>query len=78
MRCRDDRRSSGPACTEVARLRGCFGTTGERVVFSLPLDEIGLAHGGELTDVEAFTAIGTSFSVAQQVTDTLLLGQSTR
>lgn len=50
---------SAAACTKAADLSGGFGTTGERVVVALPLSALGLAGGGELSDVEAFTALGT-------------------
>lgn len=58
-----------PACTKVADLRGGYGTTGMRVVFSLPLDRIGLEGGGELKDVTAFSGIGTSHTGAAKVLD---------
>ena len=60
-----------PACMKVADLEGGYGTTGERVVFSLPLDTIGLQNGGELSEVEAFSALGSSFSGATKILDTL-------
>ena len=59
------------ACTEVADLRGGYGTTGERVVFSLPLTEVGLENGGELSNVEAFSALGSPFTGATKVLDTV-------
>lgn len=61
------------ACKKVADLRGGYGTTGERVVFSLPLSQIGLEAGGELSDVEAFTALGSYLTGAVTVLDTLSL-----
>lgn len=48
----------GP-CEKTADLNGGYGTTGHRVAFSLPLDEIGLQQGGKLFDVEAFVGAGT-------------------
>ena len=59
------------ACTTVADLRGGYGTTGERVVFSLPLAEIGLENGGQLSDIEAFSAIGSYLTGATKVLDTV-------
>ena len=62
-----------PTCTKVADLRGGYGTTGMRVVFSLPLVEIGLEEGGELSNVEAFSAIGSYFTGPTEVLDTVRL-----
>ena len=59
------------ACMKVADLRGGYGTTGERVVFSLPLHEIGLEDGGELSDVEAFSALGSYFTGPTKILDTV-------
>jgi hypothetical protein len=56
-------------CTKVADLRGGYGTTGMRVVFSLPLEEIGLEKGGELKDVVAFSGIGSYLTGATKVLD---------
>ena len=58
-----------PACTKVGDLRGGYGTTGERVVFSLPLPAIDLEDGGELSDVEAFSALGTQSTGATKILD---------
>lgn len=58
-------------CTKVADLLGGYGTTGARVVFSLPLEEIGLQDGGELSDVEAFSALGSYYTGAAKVLDTV-------
>lgn len=61
---------SGPyLCNYVGELRGGFGTTGMRVVFSLPLGSIGLLQGGALRDVEAFSALGTWTAGAMKVID---------
>lgn len=62
-----------PACTKVANLRGGFGTTGERIVFSLPLDEIGIRNIGELSSVEAFSAVGTFSAGVSKTLDTVRL-----
>lgn len=63
----------GSICTKIAELRGGFGTTGQRVVFSLPLDEIGLTEGGELNQVQAFTALGTYLAGVTELLDTVSL-----
>lgn len=63
--------ASRSACTKVADLMGGFGTTGERVVVSLPLADIGLENGGELRSVEAFSALGTYLTGATRVLDTV-------
>jgi hypothetical protein len=42
-----------------------------RVVFSLPLEEIGLERGGKLKDVEAFSAVGSDLSGATKILDSL-------
>lgn len=60
-------------CTKIADLRGGYGTTGERVVFSLPLADIGLQDGGELSDLEAFSALGSYFTGTAKVLDTVTL-----
>lgn len=61
----------GSACTKVADLLGGFGTTGERVVFSVPLDAIDATDGGSLRDVEAFVGIGAEGTGALSLLDTL-------
>lgn len=53
----------------VAPLKGGYGTTGMRVVFSLPLDTIGLEDGGKLKDVEAFSALGSYLTGATHILD---------
>jgi len=60
-------------CTKVADLRGGYGTTGMRVVFSLPLEEIGLENGGRLSGVRAFSAFGTFQTGATKILDTVTL-----
>jgi Tol biopolymer transport system component len=42
----------------VADLHGGYGTTGQEVVFALPLADIGAQHGGQLHSVQAFTGLG--------------------
>jgi hypothetical protein len=59
--------------TKVADLHGGYGTTGMRVVFSLPLAEIGLEGGGKLKDVEAFAAFGSYMTGPARVLDRVKL-----
>lgn len=47
-----------PSCSEVARLGGGIGTTGDEVVVSLPLREVGLSPDGEITGIRAYAAVG--------------------
>lgn len=61
------------ACTKIAELRGGYGTTGMRVVFSLPLATIGLSDGGEVSEVMAFSALGTRSLGASTLLDELAL-----
>ncbi|MGH2754208.1 MAG: hypothetical protein ACRDLB_07205, partial [Actinomycetota bacterium] len=50
--------SDGLLCTKVGNLRGGFGTTGERIVFSLPLHALGLEGGSVISELKVFTALG--------------------
>jgi hypothetical protein len=59
------------ACAKVADLQGGYGTTGMRVVFSLPLKEIGLEDGGALSNVEAFSALGFYMTGPTKILDTV-------
>lgn len=65
--------TDSPVCRKVADLRGGYGTTGERVVFSLPLDAIGLETVGRLKDVEAFSSIGSYLTGMAKVLDRVRL-----
>lgn len=65
----------GPACRKVADLTGGFGTTGERIVMSLPLDKLGLSGGGELRRVFAFSALGDYHAGALELLDLVALGR---
>lgn len=60
-------------CFKVFDIEGGYGTTGMRVVFSLPLEQIGLESGGELSDVEAFSALGSYFTGPTRILDTVSL-----
>lgn len=67
---------AGPACSKIADLRGGYGTTGERLVFSLPLEELGLQDGGSLSDVEAFSALGGLQIGSLRVLDTISMSSN--
>lgn len=45
-------------CTEITKLNGGYGTTGEQIVAAVPLDALGLTHGGQIEDLEVFAAHG--------------------
>jgi Tol biopolymer transport system component len=64
--CSDETRVS---CSEVAKLRGGFGTTGDRVVFGIPVDALGLPEGGRLSKVEMFASVGTYTTGPTKVLD---------
>lgn len=53
------RRTPTGGWTQVATLLGGYGTTGEEVVFALPLRDLGLGTGGRLGGLTAFTGLGT-------------------
>ena len=72
------RRDANGLWSQVATLRGGYGTTGEEVVFSVPLRDLGLRHGGRLRQVRAFTAIGSYELGPASVLDTLALQGSGR
>lgn len=62
--------SSEAPCTKVADINGGFGTTGERITFSVPLSGIDLeTSGSQLTDVKVFTAFGSYLGVARSSID---------
>ena len=51
--------ATGLYTDEVGALRGGYGTTGEEVVCSVPLRDIGLEPGRGLQDVRVFSGIGS-------------------
>ena len=57
-----------PLCTEVARLKGGYGTTGESIVASVPLEEPVLSHG-RINALELFTAGGSYVTGGLQTLD---------
>jgi hypothetical protein len=44
-------------CSRESSLRGGYGTTGHRIVFSLPLGVVGADDGGTISEVEAFSTL---------------------
>lgn len=46
-------------CTKVADLTGGFGTTGERITFSIPLEDLEIENGSVMSHVRGFAAVGT-------------------
>lgn len=58
-------------CNKVTDLKGGYGTTGERAVFSLPVAEAGLQNGDDMSDVEAFSALGSYLTGATKVLDSV-------
>lgn len=61
--------------TQVASLPGGYGTTGDEVVFTLPLTDIGAQSGGRLSGLNAFTGIGSYLTGAAKVLDTIALSR---
>jgi Tol biopolymer transport system component len=61
--------------TYVADVPGGYGTTGEEVVFAVPLAAIGAQHGAHLTNVSAFTAVGSYATGVTRVQDTVRLSR---
>ena len=64
------RRDAPGGWTKIADLRGGYGTTGDEVVFAIPLGVIDLERGGTLRSVEAFAALGTPAAGPAVVLDT--------
>ncbi|MGH2754972.1 MAG: hypothetical protein ACRDLB_11125 [Actinomycetota bacterium] len=52
--------SQNLSCSKIADLEGGFGTTGEHVTFSLPLDVLRNRGRLDVSKVKAFTALGAS------------------
>jgi hypothetical protein len=55
----DCTRGVSPGCLRLRSLSGGYGTTGERVVVSVPLEAIDAEDRGSLSRVEAFSALGS-------------------
>ena len=64
---------TGRFTRQVATLRGGYGTTGDEVVFALPLWDLGLRSAQGIGRVSAFTAIGTFAGGAVRVLDSVEL-----
>lgn len=63
-------RCGGPgACTSIGALQGGFGTTGDRVVMSLPMNLLGIEDGATLRALSSYTAIGTLETGPLRITD---------
>lgn len=56
-------------CTKVADIKGGFGTTGERITFSVPLSKIEVEPGSHLTNVKGFTALSSYLGSPKAVLD---------
>lgn len=65
--------SASSRCLKVSDLRGGYGTTGMRVVFSVPLASIGLSEGGTVEDLRAFSALEGARLAVPQVLDSVRL-----
>lgn len=66
---------TSPCLTHVATHKGGYGTIGEAVVTAVPLEALGLKNGGKLSDVEAFTAVGSYLTGATQILDSVRLSR---
>jgi Tol biopolymer transport system component len=53
------RQGKSGAWEKVARLHGGYGTTGQEVVFAIPLSDLNADRGAQLSDVVAYTAVGS-------------------
>jgi hypothetical protein len=69
------RQGTGGLWSQVAALRGGYGTTGVEVVFALPLQDIGLQVGGRLSGLNAFTAAGSYLTGAAHILDEITLSR---
>lgn len=61
------------SCAKISDLSGGYGTTGERVVFSVPLADLGLQHAAGLSNVEAFSSVGSSLIGSVKILDSATL-----
>jgi Tol biopolymer transport system component len=69
------RQGEGGLWSPVTTLRGGYGTTGQEIVFSLPLRDIGLQSGGRLEALKAFTATGSYATGPARTIDTIALSE---
>lgn len=58
-------------CTHVADLEGGYGTLGQSIAVSIPLDAVGLQDGGSIDAVTGFSALGSYLSGPVQTLDTV-------
>lgn len=58
---------------KVTTLRGGYGTTGVEIVFAIPFSEVRLETGGRISNVTAFTALGSYASGSTRVLDRAVL-----
>lgn len=66
-----------PSCVESATLSGGFATTGNEIVFSIPLSAIGASEGETLTGLRAFTATGEAATGSIRQWDEVVMGNAT-
>ncbi|MGH2753166.1 MAG: TolB family protein [Actinomycetota bacterium] len=66
-------RCDGDVCWRQDLLRGGWGTIGESIVMTVPLDRLGLARGGRVDYVGAFVARNLPSSVAPRPVDLVVL-----
>ena len=62
-----------PDCTEQVTLAGSFGTTGRRVLASVPLSALGATEGAVLSGIRAFAALGEAIPGAVLALDEVSL-----
>ncbi|MGH2755358.1 MAG: TolB family protein [Actinomycetota bacterium] len=67
--CTED--TTGKRCMKMVDASGGFGTTGDRITISLPLEQLGFDDGGRLSNVQGFTALGNYLLGARRVLDTV-------
>lgn len=65
--------SGSPICTKVGDLHGGYGTTGMRIVVSIPTALVGLDDVDHLRNVLAFSGVGSWYPGAGKIVDTLRL-----
>lgn len=67
-RCADD----AQLCTKISELVGGYGTTGARLVFSMPTAKVGLQDGGgAIGGLTAFSAVGSIQAGPAKVLDSV-------
>jgi len=65
------REGPGGSWSKIATLRGGYGTTGQEVVFSVPLADLGASNGARLSGMTAFTAVGSYLTGVTRMLDRL-------